>query len=127
MSGSKIRGGLIAAGLGLGFIGGCVIMVLLADEIYENFRIPAGWTPTILLDEDNAMRELIRSGAILSPNELIETLEAEMDGRVTDIDFDRGFLRDHYEFELIDAEQREWDIEVDAENGDIINRRRDWN
>lgn len=120
------RNGLIAGSLITGIIIGCGGIILLADEVYENFRIPAAWTPTILLDEDNAMRELVRTGEIQSPETLVERIEELFNGRVSDIDFDRGFLTDYYEFEFIDESGREWELDIDAGSGEIIGRRRDW-
>lgn len=120
------RSGLIIGSLITGFIVGCGVVILTADEVYENFRIPAGWTPTILLDEDNAMRELVRAGEIQSPETLVERIENQFNGRVSDIDFDRGFLTDYYEFEFIDEVGREWDLDIEAGSDEIIERRRDW-
>lgn len=116
---------IITAGA-IGLVAGASLAVWLADDLYTAMRIPAGWTPTILLDEDNAMRELVRTGKIRSPQQLIEQIELAHDGHVHDVDFDRGFLSDTYEFELIDQQRREWEIEVDAVTGKVLNKQREW-
>jgi uncharacterized membrane protein YkoI len=59
-----------------------------------------------------------------SPQGIIEKLEKE-GGRVTDFELDRDFGRDIYEIELVDKDGREWDIEVDAHTGEVLNRRED--
>lgn len=45
--------------------------------------------------------------------------DAELDDR----DFGKGW---DYEFEIADADGREWDVRVDAKSGEVRRVRRDW-
>lgn len=105
---------------------GTGLVIAFADDIYEGSRYRADWIPTILLDDDNAMQALSRSGQIISPENIAHTLERKYGGRVTDLDFERGLLRYYYEIEMRDPDGTEWDIEVDARSGELLYKQRDW-
>jgi uncharacterized membrane protein YkoI len=62
---------------------------------------------------------------MLSPQDVIEKLEKEFGGKVTDFELDRGLLGDIYEVEVIDRDGREWDVDVDARTGEILRKHED--
>lgn len=45
--------------------------------------------------------------------------DAELEGRT----FDKGW---DYEFEIVDADGKEWEVNVDAKTGKVSNIKRDW-
>jgi len=49
-------------------------------------------------------------------------------GVVTDVELDDRSFSDgwDYEFEIVDAEGKEWDVYVDAKSGEVRKVRRDW-
>jgi uncharacterized membrane protein YkoI len=61
----------------------------------------------------------------LPVGQLIEKLEKDFDGRVTDVELEREFTGDVYEVELVDSKHQEWDIEVDAHTGEIVRKHVD--
>ncbi len=45
--------------------------------------------------------------------------EVELDNRK----YDKGW---DYEFEIIDADGVEWDVDIDAKTGEVVKNKRDW-
>lgn len=60
-----------------------------------------------------------------SMDEMTRRLEEKYNGTVTEIELDREWNRDVYEIEVRTADGHEWDIEVDAETGEILKEKRE--
>lgn len=65
------------------------------------------------------------AGELKPAQDVIEQLEREYRGKVIEFELDRELTGDYYEVELVDQENREWDIEVDARTGEVKQRRED--
>lgn len=82
----------------------------------------------LLADDDVRMDEvsgLVEQGTIQSLESLNEKALAVQPGTITDTDLDKHYGRYIYEVEIRDAQGQEWDIDLDASNGDVLEHRRD--
>ena len=82
----------------------------------------------LLADDDVRMDEvngLVEQGTIQSLESLNEKAFAVQPGTITDTDLDKHYGRFIYEVEIRDAQGQEWDIDLDASNGDVLEHRRD--
>lgn len=82
----------------------------------------------LLADDDVRMDEvngLVEQGTIQSLESLNEKALAVQPGTITDTDLDKHYGRFIYEVEIRDAQGQEWDIDLDASNGDVLEHRRD--
>lgn len=70
--------------------------------------------------------KLVSAGTILSLEKLNEAALAQHPGgRITDAELDKDFGRYVYEVEVVDANGVEWDIELDASNGSVLQNKQD--
>lgn len=79
--------------------------------------VPEGWQV--------ATNGEARSAPEISMDEIVQRMEDKYNGTVTEIEFDREWNRDVYEIEIKTADGYEWDIEVDANSGEIIKEKRE--
>jgi len=56
---------------------------------------------------------------------VIRRMEEKYNGRVTGIELEREWSGDVYETEIQTAEGYEWEVEVDAESGEILEEKRE--
>ena len=52
-------------------------------------------------------------------------LELHPNAVIHEVELDKTFLRYEYEIDLVDAQNVEWDVDVDAETGEILKNRID--
>lgn len=57
--------------------------------------------------------------------EVIRRMEEKYNGRVTEIELERERSGNVYEIEIQTAEGHEWEVEVDAESGEILEEKRE--
>lgn len=82
----------------------------------------------LLAADDVRMGEvdtLVQQGTIQPLQDLNEKALALQPGTITDTDLDKHYGRYVYEVEIRDAEGQEWDVDLDASNGDVLEHRRD--
>ncbi|MEX2525102.1 MAG: PepSY domain-containing protein [Gammaproteobacteria bacterium] len=106
---------LIAGGLCLGLLGGMTLAVSQADDMRSSVNLPEGWTMKVA-DSGNA--------DMIPLSEIVARLERD-GSRVTEIELDRDWLRDIYEVEIIDADGKHWDLDIDASTGEVLSKKRD--
>lgn len=61
----------------------------------------------------------------ISMDEISRRMEKKYNGRVTEIELDREWGGDVYEIEIKTEDGYEWDVEVDAETGEILKEERE--
>lgn len=81
-----------------------------ADDDLQEMQAIAQQFGLISLDEAKAKALAAKPGVIT---------DAELDDR----DFSKGW---DYEFEIVDADAREWELKIDAKTGETRKVKRDW-
>lgn len=85
--------------------------------------------PPVFADDDlPKMRAIAEAMKLISLEEATAKALAAKPGTVIEVDLDRRFMSDDYdyEFELIDAAGKEWDVHINARDGSVRSMRRDW-
>ena len=70
-------------------------------------------------DHENA-RELVNNGNILPLEKILETVYQSHQGKVLEVEFERednGYI---YEIEILDKDNKIWELEVDAVTGKLL-------
>lgn len=67
-------------------------------------------------------RGLVAEGRILPLSDVLEAALREQPGRVIEVDLDSDDGRHVYEFEIVDADGRVWELEMDAATATLIER-----
>jgi len=70
-------------------------------------------------------RKLREGGQVLPEERVLEIINKARPGEVTDLELDRDLGRLVYEAEVRDAQGQEWDLELDAANGEVLGEQRD--
>ena len=70
-------------------------------------------------------RELVAAGEILPLQQILDQLEKEQPGRVLEVELDREYGGYIYEIELLDEQGRVWELEFNAESGELIEREQE--
>ncbi|HDY98334.1 MAG TPA: peptidase [Pseudomonas sabulinigri] len=76
----------------------------------------------VRLDEANS---LIEQGTIKKFDELNEKALSVQPGTITDTDLDKHYGRYVYQVEIKDAQGQEWDVDLDASNGEVLEHKQD--
>ena len=68
-----------------------------------------------------------RALGIVSPDKAKQAALKAKPGAITEADLEKRPLRDglQYEFEILDAQGNQWDIKVDAKNGDVLSVKKE--
>ncbi|MCR2747268.1 PepSY domain-containing protein [Limnobacter parvus] len=81
---------------------------------------------TVYADDDHQrIRQLQRSGEILSLEQIFDRARAVKRGRILDAELDDDDGRYIYEIELLDANGRVWEMEFDARTGRLLELEQD--
>ncbi len=75
-------------------------------------------------DHDRA-RALQETGDILSLEQILERVRGEYPGRLLEIELEREDQVWVYEVELLDADGKVWELELDAVSGEILKREQE--
>ena len=70
-------------------------------------------------------RELVAGGEILPLQQILDRLEEEQPGRILEVELEQKHGGYIYEIELLDAQGRVWELEFNAENGELIEREQE--
>jgi len=82
---------------------------------------------TASADDDMAeMRAISKAANLITPEQAVEKALSVKPGTVVDADIDRKFKGYYYEIEIIDAQAVEWEIDIDAETGEVRWVKREW-
>ena len=76
----------------------------------------------VRLDEANA---LIEQGTIMNFEELNQKALSVQPGTITDTDLDKVYGRYVYQVEILDGQGQEWDVDMDASNGEVLEHKQD--
>lgn len=76
-------------------------------------------------DDQQRIRQLQRSGDILSLEQIFDRARAIKRGRIVDAELDEDDGRYRYEIELLDASGRVWEMEFDARTGSLLELEQD--
>jgi uncharacterized membrane protein YkoI len=79
---------------------------------------------TIAKDHDEAY-ELLRSGEILSLQEILEINSKQITGRILEVELEHEGGQMIYEIEVLDNNGIVWEIKLDARSGKIIKQEQD--
>ncbi len=102
-----------------------VRILLVAAGLCTAFALPV----TGHADDDHHETEaIIKQFGLISPDEAKAKALAAKPGVVTDTDLDnRDFGKGwDYEFEIVDADGKEWEVDIDAKTGAVRHVGRDW-
>lgn len=104
MKTSAIRTALVAV------LTACVTLPALADDDLPKMRAIAAGAKLISLEDAQAKALAAKPGTIV------------------DVDLERRFMGRNYdyEFEVIDAEGKEWEVNINARDGSVRSVRQDW-
>ncbi len=87
----------------------------------ERVDVPQGWQ--VAANDSSARSD--RSEPGISMDEMSRRMEKKYDGKVMEIELDREWNGDVYEMEIHSTDGYEWDIEADANSGEIIKEERE--
>lgn len=84
--------------------------------------------PAIADDDHEEMMATINAAGLIPIEQASEKALAAKPGKIVDAELDertwpKGW---DYEFEIIDADGREWDVDVNAKSGEVVKVKRDW-
>ena len=85
--------------------------------------------PGVSLAGDNGdhlkARQLVQEGTILPLEQIIERTRLQHPGRILEVEFEQENNRYVYEIELVDEKGQVWELEYDAETGELIEKERE--
>ena len=74
-----------------------------------------------LADDDHLeARRLMEAGTIRPLEKILEQLSEQHPGRILEVELEQDEGRYIYEIELLDAEGVVWELEIDAQNGELL-------
>lgn len=73
-------------------------------------------------DDQDRARAALEAGRILPLSEILRRIETEAPGRVIEVDYDEEDGRAEYEIEILQADGRLLELEVDAATAEILDR-----
>lgn len=86
--------------------------------------------PAAHADDDDVaeMRAIATAAKLISLEEASEKALAAKPGGIVEAELERRLLGDgfDYEFEIVDAQGKSWDVHIDAKTGQTTRLRRDW-
>ena len=87
----------------------------------------AAWAlaPIAHADDDQRIRQLQRSGEILSLEQIFDRARKVKPGRIVDVDLDKDDGRYIYEIELLERSGKVWEMEFDARTGELLQLEQD--
>ncbi|CAG1003855.1 hypothetical protein MTYP_03125 [Methylophilaceae bacterium] len=79
-------------------------------------------------DDPVKMRTIAEAAGLISLEQAKEKALAAKPGTIIDAELDsRSWPQGwDYEFEIIDADGKEWDVDIDAKTGEVRKIKRDW-
>lgn len=79
-------------------------------------------------DEPAKMRAIAQAAGLISVEEASEKALAAKPGTIIEVELDdRSWPQGwDYEFEIIDANGKEWDVDIDAKTGEVRKVKADW-
>lgn len=87
-------------------------------------------TLTALADDDDLpkMRAIAAGAKLISLEDAQAKALAAKPGNIVDVDLERRFMGRNYdyEFEVIDGEGKEWEVNINARDGSVRSVRQDW-
>ena len=81
--------------------------------------------PAVHADDDKRIRQLQRSGEILSLEQIFDKARRVKPGRIVDVDLDKDDGRYVYEIELLESSGKVWEMEFDARTGELLELEQD--
>jgi uncharacterized membrane protein YkoI len=88
-----------------------------------------GSTNVMADDDDGAkMRTIATTAGLISLEEASAKALVAKPGAITDAELDRRHVPEgwNYEFEIVDKDGKEWDVDVDAKTGEVRKVSQDW-
>lgn len=76
------------------------------------------------VDHDRA-RQLVESGEILPLETVLERGRAIQPGRVLEVELERKNRLWRYELEILDADGKVWELQLDARSGEFLSHERE--
>lgn len=85
-------------------------------------------SPAIADDDHAEMMATIEAAGLISVEQASEKALAAKPGKIIEADLDeRSWPKGwDYEFEIVDADGKDWDVDVDAKTGEVGKVKRDW-
>lgn len=70
-------------------------------------------------------RKLVAAGDILPLQQILDRVEQEQPGRILEVELEQEHDSYVYEIELVDEQGQVWELEFNAETGELIERERE--
>lgn len=70
-------------------------------------------------------RQLVQEGTILPLEQIIERAKLHHPGRILEVEFEQEHNGYVYEIELVDEKGQVWELEYDAETGELIEKEQE--
>lgn len=83
------------------------------------------WPLPAHADDEQRIRQLQRSGEILSLEHIFDRARKIKPGRIVDVDLDKDDGRYTYEIELLQSNGQVWEMEFDARTGELLQLEQD--
>lgn len=105
-------------------------MTHLNKAIMLTFAVASLHVSTALADVEDVekMRQIAKAAGLISDEQATEKALIAKPGTVIEVELDKRKYPQgwDYEFEIIDAQGNEWDVDVDAKTGEVRKILRDW-
>lgn len=84
--------------------------------------------PAVADDDLPKMRAIAAGAKLISLEDAQAKALVAKPGTIVDVDLERRFMGRNYdyEFEVIDAEGKEWEVNINARDGSVRSVRQDW-
>ena len=84
--------------------------------------------PALADDDLPKMRAIAAGAKLISLEDAQAKALAAKPGTIVDVDLERRFMGRNYdyEFEVIDGEGKEWEVNINARDGSVRSVRQDW-
>lgn len=80
---------------------------------------------TLASDDQATALELKQTGTILPLEQILSIARQHLDGRILEVKLEHEHGQYIYELEILDSQDQVWELEIDAQNGQLINKEPD--
>jgi uncharacterized membrane protein YkoI len=84
----------------------------------------------VMADDDDGpkMRAIAETAGLISIEQASEKALAAKPGTITEAELDKRHWPEgwDYEFEIVDKDGKEWDVDIDAKTGEVRKAAQDW-
>ncbi len=75
--------------------------------------------------DEHTARQLREAGDILPLETILQKIQADHPGKVLEVELEEKQSRLVYEIELLDAQGKVWELQVDPRSGDLLDKHKE--